>query len=86
MGAEKEVDQLEQTIIALYWLYYIDRLANGKGGFVDPPFHLNLIGPEVPFDAYKSLTRAYPVTAHMYRGLYHEVKGCLLYTSDAADE
>ena len=77
LGAEKEVDQLEQTIIALHWLYYIDRLANGKGDFVDPPFHLNLIGPEVPFDAYKSLTRAYPVTAHMYRGLYHEVKGTI---------
>ena len=43
--AEKEVDQLEQTIIALHWLYHIDRLANGKGDFVDPPFHLNLIGP-----------------------------------------
>ena len=78
LGAEKEVDQLEQTIIALHWLHYIDRpVAHGKGDFVDPPFHLNLIGPEVPFDAYKSLTRAYPVTAHMYRGLYHEVKGTI---------
>ena len=85
LGAEKEVDQLEQTIIALHWLHYIDRLiAQRKGGFIDPPFHLNLIGPEVPFDAYKSSTQMrrglsspIVVTAHMYRGLYHEVKGTI---------
>jgi len=87
LGAEKEVDQLEQTIIALHWLHYIDRLilAHRTGVFVDPPFlhlnligpevPLNLIGPEVPFDAYKS--GAYSITAHMYRGLYHEVKGTI---------
>lgn len=83
LGAEKEVDQLERTIIALHWLRYIDELiAPKKRGFVYPPLHLNLIGPEVPFDApydgdrdeRDGLARTNPVTVHMYRGLYHEVR------------
>ena len=87
LGAEKEVDQLERTIIALHWLRYIDGLiAPKKRGFVYPPLHLNLIGPEVPFDAtydrdsFKSdWARRNPVTVHMYRGLYHEVKERIAY-------
>jgi len=82
LGAEKEVDQLERTIIALHWLRYIDELiAPKKRGFVYPPLHLNLIGPEVPFNALydcdfegECWARTNPVTVHMYRGLYHEVR------------
>ena len=77
LGAEKEVDQLKQTIIALHWLHYIDLLVAGRPRGVHPdkpPLHLNLIGPEVPFDAYDDSTRIYPVTMQMYNGLYHEVK------------
>ena len=92
LGVEKEVDQLERTIIALHWLRYIDELITPKKrGFVCPPLHLNLIGPEVPFDALidrdsfegDGWARTNPVTVHMYRGLYHEVEERIAYTAYA---
>ena len=86
LGAEKEVDQLSTTCAALHWLHCID----DEGDIVAPRgIHLNFVGPEVPCD-WKLIDPAadglgcYPgvVSAHLHKGLYHDLRSDHFWYSD----
>ena len=87
LGAEKEIDQLSTTCAALHWLHCIDNKGNMVA---PRGIHLNFVGPEVPsdrkliephpdFEAYPQggyKPGYYPrvVSAHLHKGLYHDVR------------
>ena len=89
LGAEKEIDQLSTTCAALHWLHCID----DEGNIVSPRgMHLNFVGPEVPCD-WKLINNPARderghvlwcgvVSAHLHKGLYHDLRSDNFWSSD----
>ena len=89
LGVEKEIDQLSTTCAALHWLHCID----DEGNIVSPRgMHLNFVGPEVPCD-WKLINNPARderghvlwcgvVSAHLHKGLYHDLRSDNFWSSD----